>query len=120
MRQLEIHDSPCCNSCNCYWYNDLLEQAAVDGFASSHTCMPALKTFEDLGIGFRRPKVTKTLIREYHLGQEVIDRLHKLGVEVKTASSSVDEDTADKIFAHTLSRAGLPGHLDPASQQNVL
>ncbi len=35
---------------------------------------PALKTFEDLGIGFRRPKVTKTLIREYHLGQEVIDR----------------------------------------------
>ncbi|HXY42040.1 MAG TPA: translation initiation factor IF-2 N-terminal domain-containing protein, partial [Vicinamibacteria bacterium] len=29
--------------------------------------------------------------------QEVIDRLHKLGVEVKTASSSVDEDTADKL-----------------------
>jgi translation initiation factor IF-2 len=29
--------------------------------------------------------------------QEVIDRLKKLGVEVKTASSSVDEDTADKL-----------------------
>ena len=29
--------------------------------------------------------------------QEVIDRLRKLGVEVKTASSSVDEDTADKL-----------------------
>jgi translation initiation factor IF-2 len=29
--------------------------------------------------------------------QEVIDRLKKLGVEVKTASSSIDEDTADKL-----------------------
>jgi translation initiation factor IF-2 len=29
--------------------------------------------------------------------QEVIDRLRKLGMEVKTASSSVDEDTADKL-----------------------
>jgi translation initiation factor IF-2 len=29
--------------------------------------------------------------------QEVIDRLKKLGVDVKTASSSVDEDTADKL-----------------------
>jgi translation initiation factor IF-2 len=29
--------------------------------------------------------------------QDVIDRLRKLGVEVKTASSSVDEDTADKL-----------------------
>jgi translation initiation factor IF-2 len=29
--------------------------------------------------------------------QEVIDRLRKLGIEVKTASSSVDEDTADKL-----------------------
>ncbi|HEX6739868.1 MAG TPA: translation initiation factor IF-2 N-terminal domain-containing protein, partial [Vicinamibacteria bacterium] len=29
--------------------------------------------------------------------QEVIDRLRKLGLEVKTASSSVDEDTADKL-----------------------
>jgi translation initiation factor IF-2 len=29
--------------------------------------------------------------------QEIIDRLKKLGVEVKTASSSVDEDTADKL-----------------------
>jgi translation initiation factor IF-2 len=29
--------------------------------------------------------------------QEVIDRLKRLGLEVKTASSSVDEDTADKL-----------------------
>src|SRR5690242_446585 len=29
--------------------------------------------------------------------QEVIDRLRKLGIDVKTASSSVDEDTADKL-----------------------
>jgi translation initiation factor IF-2 len=35
--------------------------------------------------------------------QEVIDRLQKLGAEVKTASSSVDEDTADKLKrAHKL------------------
>jgi flavin-dependent dehydrogenase len=33
-----------------------------------------LKVFEDLDIGYRRPEVTKTLIREYHLGHEVIDR----------------------------------------------
>jgi flavin-dependent dehydrogenase len=31
-----------------------------------------LKTFEGLGIGYARPKVTKTLIREYHLGEETI------------------------------------------------
>src|SRR5215831_5908416 len=29
--------------------------------------------------------------------QEVIDRLKRLGIDVKTASSSVDEDTADKL-----------------------
>jgi flavin-dependent dehydrogenase len=31
-----------------------------------------LKTLETLGIGYARPRVTKTLIREYHLGEEVI------------------------------------------------
>ncbi len=39
-----------------------------------------------------------SLARDLKLSsQEVIERLHKLGVEVKTASSSVDEDTADKL-----------------------
>ena len=39
-----------------------------------------------------------SLARDLNLtSQEVIDRLKKLGVEVKTASSSVDEDTADKL-----------------------
>jgi len=39
-----------------------------------------------------------SLARDLRLSsQEVIDRLHKLGMEVKTASSSVDEDTADKL-----------------------
>jgi translation initiation factor IF-2 len=39
-----------------------------------------------------------TLARDLKLtSQEVIDRLKKLGVEAKTASSSVDEDTADKL-----------------------
>jgi len=31
-----------------------------------------LKTFEGLGIGYERPRLTKTLIREYYLGQETI------------------------------------------------
>ena len=30
-------------------------------------------------------------------GQDVIDRLKRLGVEARTASSSIDEDTADKL-----------------------
>ena len=39
-----------------------------------------------------------SLARDLNLtSQEVIDRLRKLGVEAKTASSSVDEDTADKL-----------------------
>jgi flavin-dependent dehydrogenase len=33
-----------------------------------------LKVFEDLGIGYERPQATKTLIREYRLGHEVIER----------------------------------------------
>jgi flavin-dependent dehydrogenase len=32
-----------------------------------------LKTFEGLGIGYERPRVTKTLIREYYLGEEAIN-----------------------------------------------
>ena len=43
-------------------------------------------------------------VRVFHLArdlnlssQEVIDRLKKLGADAKTASSSVDEDTADKL-----------------------
>lgn len=35
---------------------------------------PTLKIFEGLGIGYECPKVTKTLIREYHLGEEMITR----------------------------------------------
>ena len=39
-----------------------------------------------------------SLARDLKLtSQEVIDRLKKLGVDAKTASSSVDEDTADKL-----------------------
>ena len=38
------------------------------------------------------------LARDLNLSsQEVIDRLKKLGMDAKTASSSVDEDTADKL-----------------------
>lgn len=32
-----------------------------------------LKTFEGLGIGYERPLLTKTLIREYYLGEEAIN-----------------------------------------------
>ncbi len=35
---------------------------------------PLLKVFEGLGIDYQRPTVTKTLIREYRLGRESIDR----------------------------------------------
>ena len=35
---------------------------------------PLLKVFEGLGIDYQRPTVTKTLIREYWLGREAIDR----------------------------------------------
>lgn len=34
----------------------------------------ALKLFEDLGVGYRRPQATRTVIREYRLGREVIGR----------------------------------------------
>src|SRR5918994_5504964 len=38
------------------------------------------------------------LARELNLSsQDVIERLKKLGMDVKTASSSIDEDTADKL-----------------------
>jgi flavin-dependent dehydrogenase len=35
---------------------------------------PLLKQFEALGIGYARPRVTRTAIREYHLGEAVINR----------------------------------------------
>ena len=35
---------------------------------------PLLKVFEKLGIDYQRPVVTKTLIREYKLGKDAIDR----------------------------------------------
>jgi flavin-dependent dehydrogenase len=34
---------------------------------------PALRLFESLGFGYRRPETTKTLIREYFLGEDVIN-----------------------------------------------
>jgi flavin-dependent dehydrogenase len=46
---------------------DLL--AAAAGVNSS-----VLKAFEAAGIGYRSPRVTKTFIREYHLGRDVIGR----------------------------------------------
>jgi flavin-dependent dehydrogenase len=53
---------------------------AKDGAAQSYDLVviavgvnsSILKTFEGLGIGYERPKLTKTLIREYYLGDEVI------------------------------------------------
>jgi flavin-dependent dehydrogenase len=34
---------------------------------------PTLDLFESLGLGYRQPTTTRTLIREYHLGQDVIE-----------------------------------------------
>lgn len=36
---------------------------------------PAVRAFEAMGIGYTRPAVTKTVIREYHLGRDVISRV---------------------------------------------
>jgi flavin-dependent dehydrogenase len=36
---------------------------------------PVLKAFEAAGIGYRSPGVTKTFIREYHLGRDAIGRV---------------------------------------------
>jgi flavin-dependent dehydrogenase len=35
---------------------------------------PAVQAFEAAGVGYKRPAVTKTVIREYHLGRDVISR----------------------------------------------
>jgi flavin-dependent dehydrogenase len=35
---------------------------------------PTLQAFEAVGIGYTRPATTKTVIREYHLGRDVINR----------------------------------------------
>ncbi len=57
--------------------------------------------------------------------QEVIERLKKLGVEVKTASSSLDEDTADKlkralkIEAFTAKRKRVYGSDEDESEREI-
>jgi flavin-dependent dehydrogenase len=51
------------------------EQAAYDLLAvASGVNSPILTAIEAAGIGYARPAVTKTFIREYHLGREVIGR----------------------------------------------
>ncbi len=60
--------------------NGLPTLHAKDGSAQSYDLVviavgvnsSILKTFENLGIGYERPKLTKTLIREYYLGDDVI------------------------------------------------
>ena len=51
------------------------EQATYDLLAvATGVNSPVLKTFEAAGIGYLPPAVTKTFIREYYLGRDVISR----------------------------------------------
>jgi len=62
------------------WLNGRPEIRTKDDFSRSYDLLavavgvnsPALKLFEAMDIGYRRPETTKTLIREYYLGEDVI------------------------------------------------
>jgi flavin-dependent dehydrogenase len=97
---------------------------------------PALKLFEGLGIGYERPVTTKTLIREYFLGEEVIGRT--LGsamhvflldvprlefaaaipkgdyVTVAVLGEDIDDALVDAFLARPEVRACMPPGWDPA------
>jgi flavin-dependent dehydrogenase len=97
-----------------------------------------LKIFEDLGIGYHRPEVTKTLIREYHLGRDVIGRtlgssmhvflldLPRLEfaaaipkgdyVTVCLLGEEVDNDLAESFLASTQVKECMPPGWDPKAR----
>jgi flavin-dependent dehydrogenase len=62
------------------WVDGRPEIQTKGGFCRSYDLLavavgvnsPALKLFEAIDVGYRRPTTTKTLIREYYLGEEVI------------------------------------------------
>jgi flavin-dependent dehydrogenase len=95
-----------------------------------------LKVFEGLGIGYQRPVVTKTAIREYHLGEEVISRtlgnamhvflldLPRLEfaaaipkgdyVTIAVLGEEIDNELVDGFLATPQVRACMPPGWDPA------
>ena len=89
------------------------EQAAADQAAerrppadeaATQEAEPAAETVPAVAGSDGQEERRMTNVRVFQLArdlgipsQEVIDRLKKLGLEVKTASSSIDEDTADKL-----------------------
>lgn len=97
-----------------------------------------LKLFEGLGVGYQRPVVTKTLIREYHLGEEVISRtlgssmhvflldLPRLEfaaaipkgdyVTVAVLGEEIDAALVDGFLSTPEVRACMPPGWDPASK----
>jgi flavin-dependent dehydrogenase len=97
-----------------------------------------LKLFEGLGIGYTRPVVTKTLIREYHLGEELITRtlgsamhvflldLPRLEfaaaipkgdyVTIAVLGEEIDNQLVDGFLASKEVRACMPPGWDPAAK----
>jgi flavin-dependent dehydrogenase len=60
------------------WENARPQLKTRDGVPQAYDLVtvnsPALKIFETLGLGYERPATTKTAIREYYLGEEVISQ----------------------------------------------
>jgi flavin-dependent dehydrogenase len=99
---------------------------------------PVLKVFEELGIGFERPRTTKTLIREYYLGEEVINRslgtsMHVFLLDIPRLEfaaaipkgdyvtmcllgEDVDAALVDAFVASPQVRACMPPDWDPAAK----
>lgn len=97
-----------------------------------------LKVFEGLGLGYTRPVVTKTAIREYHLGEEVISRtlgsamhvflldLPRLEfaaaipkgdyVTIAVLGEEIDNELVDGFLASPQVRACMPPGWDPAQK----
>jgi flavin-dependent dehydrogenase len=97
-----------------------------------------LKLFEGLGIGYGRPVATKTAIREYHLGEEVISRtlgsaMHVFLLDLPrlefaaaipkgdyvtfaVLGEEIDNELVDAFLASPEVRACMPPGWDPAAK----
>lgn len=97
-----------------------------------------LKLFEGLGLGYTRPAVTRTLIREYHLGEEVITRtlgsaMHVFLLDLPrlefaaaipkgdyvtfaVLGEEIDNELVDGFLASPEVRACMPPGWDPAAR----
>jgi hypothetical protein len=78
-----------------------------------------LKTLETLGMGYTRPKVTKTLIREYHLGEEAISAslgtsMHVFLLNMPRLEFAALIPKGDEFAGQPEVRAVMPAGWDPA------